>query len=115
ASVRLAPDCTALVRSGTQDIGTGTYTTMAQVAADELGLPIDRVRVELGDSRLPAAPVSGGSMTSASVLPAVRDAAVQVRDKIFALTESNGGAAWQGSGDRRLADGMVRGPGGEIR
>lgn len=115
ASVRLAPDGTALVRSGTQDIGTGTYTTMAQVAADALGLPIERVRVELGDSRLPPAPVSGGSMTSASVLPAVRDAAAQVRDKIFALTGSNGGAAWQGGGERTLSDGVVRGPGGEIR
>jgi xanthine dehydrogenase YagR molybdenum-binding subunit len=73
------------------------------------------VRVELGDSRLPAAPVSGGSMTTASVLPAVRDAAAQVRDKIFALTGSNGGAAWQGPGDRQLIDGIVRGPGGEIR
>ncbi len=83
ASVRLSPDGTALVRSGTQDIGTGTYTTMAQIAADELGLPLARVRVELGDSRLPPAPVSGGSMTTASVLPAVRDAAAQVRDKIL--------------------------------
>ena len=115
ASVRLSPDGWALVRSGTQDIGTGTYTTMAQVAADELGLPIGRVRVELGDSRLPAAPVSGGSMTTASVLPAVRDAAAQVREKIFTLTGSNGGAAWQGPGDRRLIDGVVHGPGGEIR
>jgi xanthine dehydrogenase YagR molybdenum-binding subunit len=115
ATVRLAPDGSALVRSGTQDIGTGTYTTMAQVAADVLGLRIERVRVELGDSRLPAAPVSGGSMTSASVLPAVQDAAVQVRNKIFALTGENGGAAWQGVGDRQLADGIVRGPGGQIR
>jgi len=104
AMVRLMPDGTALVQSGTQDIGTGTYTTMAQIAADELGLPVDRVRVELGDSRLPPAPVSGGSMTSASVLPAVRDAAAKVRDKLFALT------GWNAQAELRLENGMVIGP-----
>jgi xanthine dehydrogenase YagR molybdenum-binding subunit len=115
ASVRLSPDGTALVRSGTQDIGTGTYTTMAQVAADELGLPLDRVRVELGDSRLPPAPVSGGSMTTASVLPAVRDAAAQVRDRILDLSKAQGNAVGHGPGDRHLADGIVHGPGGAVR
>jgi xanthine dehydrogenase YagR molybdenum-binding subunit len=103
ALVRLLPDGSALVQSGTQDIGTGTYTTMAQVAADTLGLPLDRVRVELGDSRLPPAPVSGGSMTSASVLPAVQQAAAEVRDKIFALT------GWNNAGDLHLENGVVRG------
>jgi xanthine dehydrogenase YagR molybdenum-binding subunit len=115
AVVRLMPDGGALVRSGTQDIGTGTYTTMAQVAADELGLPIGRVRVELGDSRFPPAPVSGGSMTTASVLPAVRDAAAQVREKVFALVSSQGGAPWSGTDERRLIDGVVSGPGGSLR
>ncbi len=115
ASVRLSPDGSALVRSGTQDIGTGTYTTMAQVAADELGLPLSRVRVELGDSRLPTAPVSGGSMTSASVLPDAGYAAAQVRERILDLSVSAGNAAWQGAGERTLADGMVLGPGGTLR
>jgi xanthine dehydrogenase YagR molybdenum-binding subunit len=103
ASVRLMADGSALVRSGTQDIGTGTYTTMAQIAADALGLPIEKVRVVLGDSRLPPAPVSGGSMTSASVLPAVRQAAEQARDKVFALTGWN-------TGELRLENGVIRGP-----
>jgi xanthine dehydrogenase YagR molybdenum-binding subunit len=85
ALVRLLPDGSALVQCGTQDIGTGTYTTMAQIAGDELGLPPDRVRTELGDSRLPAAPISGGSMTSASVLPAVRQAARHARSQLIAL------------------------------
>jgi len=71
ALVRLLPDGSVLVRAGTQHLGTGTYTTMAQVAGDILGLPIHRVRVEFGDSRLPPAPISGGSMTSASVLTTV--------------------------------------------
>jgi xanthine dehydrogenase YagR molybdenum-binding subunit len=108
ASVRYQSDGTVLVLSGTQDIGTGTYTTMAEIAADELGLSIDRVRVGLGDSQLPPAPVSGGSMTSASVLPAVKDAAAQVRDKLFALAGANSG------GERRLDNGMIRGAGGDV-
>jgi xanthine dehydrogenase YagR molybdenum-binding subunit len=107
AIVRYQPDGSVLVMSGTQDIGTGTYTTMAQIAADELGLPVQRVQAQLGDSRMPAAPVSGGSMTSASVLPAVRDAAIQVRDQIFALTGWN-------AGDPRLENGVVRHRSGQV-
>ncbi len=112
ASVRAMPDGTVIVRSGTQDLGTGTYTTIAQLTADELGVPIEQVKVELGDSRLPAAPVSGGSMTSASVLPAVRLAAGQVRDKIFQLASARGGAA---PPDWRMKDGIVRGATGIYR
>jgi xanthine dehydrogenase YagR molybdenum-binding subunit len=74
AVVRLMPDGSAIVESGTQDIGTGTYTVLAQVAADALGMPIDRITVRIGDTRFPEAPVSGGSQTVASVAPAVRQA-----------------------------------------
>src|SRR6202008_4026392 len=63
----IAPDGTALVRCGSQDIGTGTYTIMTQVAADALGLPLEKVRFELGDTEMPEAPVSGGSMTAACI------------------------------------------------
>ena len=56
----------AEVVSAFSDIGTGTYTIMAQVAADMLGLPLDNVTVRLGDSTLPQAPVEGGSWTAAS-------------------------------------------------
>ena len=116
AQMRMMPDGTAVVRSGTQDIGTGTYTTMAQVAADVLGLPLDRVRVELGDSRLPPAPISGGSMTTASVLPAVEAAAVQLRDRLFGLALVNPPTAWGNASkqDLRLENGMVRGPGAQV-
>lgn len=78
ARVRILPDDTVVVSSATQDIGTGTYTVMAQVAAETLGVSMARIRVELGDSTLPPAPVSGGSMTTASVAPAVKQAAEQV-------------------------------------
>jgi xanthine dehydrogenase YagR molybdenum-binding subunit len=85
ARVRLQADGTAVVQSATADIGPGTYTAMTQIAAAALGLPADRVRFQLGDSRLPAAPVEGGSMTVASVGSAVHDTAPAVRDEVLKL------------------------------
>ncbi|MGB6985944.1 MAG: xanthine dehydrogenase family protein molybdopterin-binding subunit [Candidatus Aquilonibacter sp.] len=60
----------AHVFCGTQDIGTGTYTMLAQIASETLGIPVRRVTVSLGDSSLPPGPISGGSMVTASVIPA---------------------------------------------
>jgi xanthine dehydrogenase YagR molybdenum-binding subunit len=71
ARVRIEPDGTVRVFVGATDIGTGTYTVLAQVAAQRLGVPVEQVSVELGDSRLPAAPPSGGSMAAASTSTAV--------------------------------------------
>lgn len=85
ASARLMPDGTVVVQSGTQDLGTGTYTIMTQIAAETLGFPLHRVRFELGDSLLPEAPVSGGSMSAASVGPAVQAAARALREKLIEL------------------------------
>ena len=85
ASATILPDGTAVVRSGSQDLGTGTYTVMTQIAADALGLTMEQVRFELGDSSQPKAPVSGGSQTVASVGPAVHAAATAARDKLIAL------------------------------
>ncbi|CAG4921601.1 xanthine dehydrogenase family protein molybdopterin-binding subunit [Paraburkholderia saeva] len=85
AIARILPDGTAMVASGTQDLGTGTYTVMTQVAADAMGFSPDTIRFALGDSSLPQAPVSGGSQSVASVSPAVRDAAAQVRAKLIAM------------------------------
>ncbi|MBK4737400.1 xanthine dehydrogenase family protein molybdopterin-binding subunit [Noviherbaspirillum pedocola] len=85
ASARILADGSAVLASGTQDLGTGTYTVMTQVAADALGLPISRVRFELGDSSLPQAPVSGGSQSVASVAPAVQQAATAARTKLVGM------------------------------
>ncbi|WP_133647022.1 xanthine dehydrogenase family protein molybdopterin-binding subunit [Paraburkholderia flava] len=85
ALARILPDGTAMVASGTQDIGTGTYTVMTQVAADALGFAPANISFALGDSSLPRAPVSGGSQSVASVSPAVHDAATQVRNQLIAL------------------------------
>ena len=116
ASVRVILLATgeAVLQSGTQDLGTGTYTVMAQLAADALGLPIGRVRFELGDSRFPKAPVSGGSMTAASVGPAVLAACAQARDHVIAMALSDQGSEWAGIGpsDLLFKDGAVSGPKG---
>jgi xanthine dehydrogenase YagR molybdenum-binding subunit len=85
ALARLLPDGSAYVLAGTQDLGTGTYTVMTQTAADALGLPPERVRFELGDTRMPRTPGSGGSTTAASTGPAVRKAGLTARAQAIAL------------------------------
>ncbi|MBD2165209.1 xanthine dehydrogenase family protein molybdopterin-binding subunit [Calothrix membranacea FACHB-236] len=74
------------LQSGTQDIGTGTYTVMTQVAAEVLGLP---VQFELGDSNFPKAPITGNSITVASVSPAVYKAAIAARDRIIQMASKD--------------------------
>lgn len=97
ASARLLPDGSAVVQSGTHDLGTGTYTVMTQVAAEALGLPPEKVRFELGDSSMPRAPVSGGSQSVASVAPAVQAAAAAVRRKLVALAIADPGSPLSGA------------------
>jgi xanthine dehydrogenase YagR molybdenum-binding subunit len=75
ANVELRDDGTVRVASGTQDIGTGTYTILAQLAADRTGVPLDKIDVMLGDTTLPEGPISGGSMATGSLVPAVFQAA----------------------------------------
>src|SRR5262249_56334290 len=67
ATVHLRDDGTARVACATQDIGTGTYTILAQLAAHKTGLPLDKVEAVLGDTSLPPGPLSGGSMATGSV------------------------------------------------
>ena len=85
ARARLNPDGTVLVESGMIEVGNGAYTVMAQIAADALGLPPEKVRFDLGDSTLPEAPITAGSISSASVGSAVLMAARALREKIDAL------------------------------
>jgi CO/xanthine dehydrogenase Mo-binding subunit len=74
ATVSIRGDGTAHVRSAATDLGTGTYTIATQVAAELLGLDIDQVHVEIGDSDLPFAPYSGGSGMATSLSGAIHDA-----------------------------------------
>ena len=75
----------AEVACATSDIGTGTYTIMAQVAADALGLPIENISVKLGDSSLPQSPVEGGSWIAASVSNGIVTTAGAIRDELLGL------------------------------
>ena len=86
AWVRLGSDGRATVVTAMQDIGTGTATTMSQIAAEELGLPLDRVDLVLGDSaRGPYASISAGSSTTPSMGPAVRSAAADAARQIIEI------------------------------
>jgi len=77
----------AEVSCATSDIGTGTYTIMAQVAADTLGLPLDNVTIKLGDSTLPQSPVEGGSWIAASVSNAIATTGDVVRQELLRLAK----------------------------
>jgi xanthine dehydrogenase YagR molybdenum-binding subunit len=75
ATVVLKSDGTARISCATQDIGTGTYTILAQIVGEKTGLPLEKIDVLLGDTALPPGPISGGSWATASVIPAVSQAA----------------------------------------
>ncbi len=83
-TVRLEPDGTAIVRTDMTDPGTGTYTIATQVASEALGVPIDRVRVEAGDSEFPVSGGSGGSWGATNTCTALLRACHALRDRIFA-------------------------------
>ena len=90
AKIVLRADGTALVRCGTQEMGTGTATAQAAVAAEALGLAFERVKFELGDTRYPKGSVSGGSMTTAGVGGAVYAAAYMLKKKLVAMAVADG-------------------------
>lgn len=80
--VVLSPGMELTVQCGTQDMGSGTYTVLAQMAAEALGVEAGAVRVELGDTTLPEGPVSAGSMVTASIFPAVDEALGNLRQAL---------------------------------
>ena len=83
AKIKILENGEVVVGCCTQDIGTGTYTILAQTAAEILGVPINHVTVKLGDTLLPKGPNSGGSQTAATACPLVRAAALDARSKII--------------------------------
>ncbi|MCB9057989.1 MAG: xanthine dehydrogenase family protein molybdopterin-binding subunit [Calditrichae bacterium] len=86
ATMKLTADGQLQVFSGTQDLGTGSYTFIAMVAAEVLEIPMDKIKVVLGDTEIcPYAPGSGGSVTAPSVSPAIRDAAEQMKYKLLSF------------------------------
>ena len=107
----------AEVSCAASDIGTGTYTIVAQVAADALGLPIENIDVKLGDSSLPQAPVEGGSWMAASSAHAVLGAAEDIRQELARLAKALPGSPLADSplADVILVDGMIAGKGEKSR
>jgi xanthine dehydrogenase YagR molybdenum-binding subunit len=99
----------AEVACAASDIGTGTYTIMAQVAADVLGLPLDNISIKLGDSTLPSAPVEGGSWIAASTTHAVINTANAVRAELLQLAGRMPDSPLAGAGadDVALIDGKI--------
>lgn len=95
ARVGFRADGTLVVACGTQDIGTGTYTIVAQTASELTGIAIEMIDVRLGDSSLPSGPLSGGSFATATVLPAVSAAVREVLSRLRTLAVAEG-AAFEG-------------------
>ncbi|GAB4060970.1 xanthine dehydrogenase family protein molybdopterin-binding subunit [Catellatospora paridis] len=108
--VRLEADGTAVVQTDMTDIGTGTYTILTQVAADGLGLPPERVRIELGRSELPTSWGSGGSWGAANSSTATHRACVAVREKLLVTACGDTGSPLHGldPAEAVFAEGSVR-------
>ena len=100
--VALASDASLLVQCGTQDMGSGTYTMLGQMAASVLGIAMSDVTVELGDTWLPEGPISAGSQVTLSIAPAVAMAAQALRDRLADIVGHP-------VDDLIFADGMIRG------
>ena len=103
ANVQLRDDGTARVASATQDIGTGTYTNLAQLASYKTGVPVEKVEVALGDTTLPEGPLSGGSMATESIVPAVFAAADSAIGSLKMIAVSTPGSPFAGRSPDDLA------------
>jgi xanthine dehydrogenase YagR molybdenum-binding subunit len=107
--VSLGQGASLLVECGTQDMGSGTYTALAQIAADGLGLPMSNVTVELGDTELPNGPFSGGSQVTASIFPAVESATERLRAALVDMVAGDETSTLAGlaPSDLDFRDGMI--------
>src|SRR4029079_7007272 len=94
AHVDIASDGSVVVKCGTQDIGTGTRTIVAMVAAETFGLPGNAGKAEIADTRYPFSGGSGGSTTAASVTPAIRVTSGKALDELFMKVAPTLGVEW---------------------
>ncbi|KXF75790.1 acylaldehyde oxidase [Paramesorhizobium deserti] len=110
ARVRLLADGTAEVEAAASDMGPGTYTSMSQVAAEFLGLPLERVRFRLGRSDYPQTPSHGGSWTMASVGSAIRAACLEVQAQAARRAAADAGSPLSGASvdDLEWSEGLLR-------
>jgi xanthine dehydrogenase YagR molybdenum-binding subunit len=116
AAIRMGRDARVRVQCGTQDIGTGTETVLAQVAALKLGVPLHYCTAELGDTHLPEGPSSGAAHVTASITPAVEQAASTLRRRLIEMAVRDPGSPFCGlSADLlTIEDGTIKGPSGEL-
>ncbi|HKA73069.1 MAG TPA: xanthine dehydrogenase family protein molybdopterin-binding subunit [Xanthobacteraceae bacterium] len=109
ARVRLLADGEVRVQTAAHEIGNGVYTVLAQMASERLGVPLESVQVDVGDSNLPPAPVAGGSNTTASTCSAVLKACDAIREKLLraASTANDSPLSGRPTSDLRLTDGRA--------
>src|SRR5256885_402080 len=114
ARVTVTPQGAVKVQTAAHDVGTGAYTVVALTASDRLGVALDKITVELGDSDLPPAPVAGGSNTTASVCNVVAKACEQIRPRIAqaAVADQASHFAETEPASLKLIDGALTSPGG---
>ena len=112
AEVRVHKDGSLEVLSAVQDIGSGIKTAFAQILAEQFGVAPAQVEVKIGDTNYPVGPNSGGSVTTLSITPAVRDAAWQASQKFLASIAPSLGV---GAGELTLTGGMVRSASGKFQ
>ncbi|WP_026019679.1 xanthine dehydrogenase family protein molybdopterin-binding subunit [Komagataeibacter europaeus] len=110
ARARLGQDGRLHIATAASDIGTGTYTILAQTAAEAFGMPLHRIDIELGDSALPECPTEGGSWTAASAGAAVWLACHSLRTKLFAaLARCENAPSWARQDSVKLEGGALHG------
>ncbi|MGN6750734.1 MAG: xanthine dehydrogenase family protein molybdopterin-binding subunit, partial [Xanthobacteraceae bacterium] len=107
ARVRLMANGNVRVQTAAHEIGNGVYTVLAQIAAERLGADLRSVTVEVGDSRLPPAPVAGGSNTTASTCSAVLKTCDAIRSRLFAAAVRSGPLAGHDASALTLDDGTI--------
>lgn len=115
AKVRLLPDGTVHVLTSGNDMGTGSYTVVAIAAADTLGISVEKVRVEMGDSLLPDGGLAGGSQMTASLVPTVMKACQDILKTANCTTATEACAALQRSGRAAIEASASSAPGDETK
>ncbi len=103
ATLALRADGSARISSATQDVGTGTYTVVAQIVSDKTGIPTSKIEVVLGESSLVPGPMSGGSTATATIVPAVADACAAAIKNLLAAAARTPGSPFQGKKPEDLA------------
>lgn len=116
ARVSVSKDGLVLAQCDMTDIGTGTYTILSQIAAETLGVPIDAVRVHLGDSNFPRTPGSGGSWGAATSGSAVQAACAALKQKLLQAVRQHEKSPFKGinTDDLEIIDGQVRAAGRRV-